>query len=61
MADQNPKSLDINVVDLHKRLDDLETLATPDKNAEDSCGPLLGSFVCQPCHICTLCGHCGSA
>ena len=57
MAEQNPKNLDINITDLHKQLDDLETLATPIKNAEDSCGPNLGSFICQPCQICTLCHH----
>lgn len=57
MLDQNQKSLDINIVDLRKRLEDLETLAMPIQNTEDSCGPHLGSFICQPCQICTLCHH----
>jgi hypothetical protein len=55
MADQNPKNLDINIADLHKRLEDREELVKPIKGADGSYGPYMGSFVCQPCHICTLC------
>ena len=57
MADQNPKNLDINIADLHKQLEDLEELVKPIKGGEGSCGPYMGSFICQPCQICTLCHH----
>lgn len=39
MADQNPKNLDINITDLHKRLDDLDELVKPIKGDDGSCGP----------------------